>query len=465
MTGEPVAILWFRQDLRLEDNPALQAVSKQPFFAVYIWDEDDPWLPGGASRWWLYKSLNALKQSLRERGIQLVFKKGTPLDILKTLVQDTKASEIYWSRCYEPYARERDKEIKSYFKNRDIACHSFNGSLLVEPWEIQTKSKDSYQVFTPFWNALQRLSFPKPLSIPELKGIGTSVESDSREEGGLQPILWGKGLEETWQPGEKGAWKKLNLFMGKRIENYAHARDYPSEDVTSHLSPHLHWGEISSRKIWHLISGLHGPEALPFLRQLGWREFSYHLLFHFPDLPLKPLRSSFERFPWKENSETLKAWQKGNTGYPFVDAGMRELWYTGTLPNRVRMIVASFLVKHLLLPWQRGEEWFWDTLVDADLANNAVSWQWVAGCGADAAPYFRIFNPILQSEKFDPDGAYIKKWVPELKALEAPHIHFPSRASPEILKNSGIQLGITYPYPVVDHVFARKRALEAFKTL
>ncbi|MBP9776703.1 MAG: deoxyribodipyrimidine photo-lyase [Alphaproteobacteria bacterium] len=465
MTQEKPAIVWLRQDLRLADNPALQAAANHPFFAVYIWDEKDPWSPGGASRWWLHKSLNALKQSLRERGVQLIFKRGNPLHILKALTNETKACGVYWNRCYESYAINRDKEIKSYFKNEGIPCQSFNGSLLAEPWEIQTKTKGPYQVFTPFWKVLQSLSFPKPNPIPDLQGWNVPIVSDSIKEWGFHPTLWGQGLEETWQPGEKGAWERLNRFLEEGMEAYARKRDYPSENGSSHLSSYLHWGELSPRQIWHQTSLVHGAEALPFLRQLGWREFSYHLLFHFPELPSKPLRSSFSHFPWEVNADALKAWQTGKTGYPLVDAGMRELWHTGSMHNRVRMVVASFLVKHLLLPWQKGEEWFWDTLVDADLANNAISWQWVAGCGADAAPYFRIFNPTLQSQKFDPEGTYIKQWIPELQALDSVYIHSPWQASPEVLERAGIQLGTTYPFTIIDHSFARKRALEALKTL
>ena len=465
MHQENPVILWLRQDLRLEDNLALQAAANHPFFAVYIWDEKDPWSPGGASRWWLHKSLHSLRQSFEARGIQLVFKRGNPLHILKNIVEKTKTCAIYWNRCYEPHAINRDQEIKSYFKGMDIPCQSFKGSLLVEPWEIQTKTKGFYQVFAPFWKVLQSLSFPKPIPIPDFQGWKTPVDSESLEDWGLQPILWGAGLEQTWQPGEKGAWKKLNQFLNNGIEDYTKKRDYLSENYTSHLSPYLHWGEISPAQIWHQASLSHGVETLPFLRQLGWREFSYHLHFHFPELASKPLRPSFSCFPWKMDSQALKTWQIGKTGYPLVDAGMRELWHTGWMHNRVRMIVASFLVKDLLIPWQKGEEWFWDTLVDADLANNATSWQWVAGCGADAAPYFRIFNPCLQSEKFDPTGAYIKKWIPELQALDAPHIHSPWQAPSEVLKKAEVQLGTTYPFPIVDHAFARNRALAALRTL
>lgn len=459
------SLLWLRQDLRLEDNPALQAASHHPLIAVYIWDEQDPWSPGGAAQWWLHKSLMSLQHSFEERGIQLVFKRGNPLRVLKDLAEKTKCGSIYWNRCYEPYAIRRDQDIKTYLESIDIDCKSFNGSLLVEPWEIQTKTKGPYQVFTPFWNALQSLSFRHPLPLPDMQGWEGHVPSENLEEWGWCPKKWALGLDKTWEPGERGAWKTLHRFLDQDVELYPQKRDFPSEEMTSHLSPHLHWGEISPVQVWHQLSLVYGTQALPFLRQLGWREFSYHLLFHFPDLPSSSLKPAFKEFPWESNEQALNAWQQGKTGYPLIDAGMRELWHTGWMHNRVRMVVASFLVKDLLLPWQTGEAWFWDTLVDADLANNAASWQWVAGCGADAAPYFRIFNPSLQSQKFDPEGAYIKKWVPELQALDPPYIHSPWQAPAEILEKAGIQLGKTYPFPIVDHGIARKKALEALNSV
>lgn len=459
------SLLWLRQDLRLEDNPALQAASLQPLIAVYIWDEQDPWSPGGAAKWWLHKSLLSLQHAFGEREIQLILRRGNPLKILKELAEEIKCGSIYWNRCYEPYAIKRDQKIKTYFKGTDIHCESFKGSLLLEPWEIQTKTKGPYQVFTPFWKALQNHSFPHPQPIPDLQGWKEQVPSETFKDWGWASKNWMTGLEKSWKPGESGAWNTLDRFLRKDIDTYAGKRDFPFEQATSHLSPYLHWGEISPAQVWHQLSLTHGGNALPFLRQLAWREFSYHLLFHFPKLPTEPLRPSFKMFPWKSNPQDLEAWQRGQTGYPLVDAGMRELWHTGYMHNRVRMIVASFLIKDLLLPWQTGEAWFWDTLVDADLANNSASWQWVAGCGADAAPYFRIFNPSLQSQKFDPEGQYIKKWVPELLNLASPYLHSPWQAPPEILEKGGVKLGTTYPYPIVDHGFARKRALEALATL
>lgn len=457
------AIFWLRQDLRLEDNPALHAASKHPLLALYIWDEDDPCPPGGAARWWLCRSLISLQRSFKERGVQLVFKQGKPIEIIEKLISEINGCAVYWNRCYEPHAIKRDKEIKSQLKNTGISCESFKASLLAEPWELQTKTDKPYQVFTPFWKAFQCLTFPKPLPIPDIYGYQPSIFSDEIETWGLNPTLWGSGLQDTWRPGEVGAWEKMNGFLEGRIEKYATHRDFPSENFTSRLSPHLHWGEISPTQIWQLAINLYGEDAFPFLRQLAWREFSYHLLFHFPNLPSDPLRPSFKKFPWENNSEALKAWQEGKTGYPIVDAGMRELWHTGWMHNRVRLIVASFLVKDLLIPWQKGEEWFWDTLVDADLANNAASWQWVAGCGADAAPFFRIFNPVLQSQKFDPQGVYIKKWVPELKDLDSSHIHAPWEIAPERLREANVKLGENYHPPIIDHSFARQRALDAFR--
>jgi deoxyribodipyrimidine photo-lyase len=465
MGDKQPAVLWLRQDLRLEDNPALEAASKHPLLALYIWDEEDPGTPGGAARWWLGRSLSSLKSSFEEHGVQLVFKRGRPLEIIKELIDETKACAIYWNRCYEPHAVKRDREIKRRLRDMGIICESFKASLLAEPWELQTKSEKPYQVFTPFWKAFQSLTFPKPLPTPNMCGYKPVVSKNDIQTWGLDPTLWGSGFQDTWRPGEAGAWEKMNGFLGGKIEKYAAQRDYPSSNFTSRLSPHLHWGEISPGQIWHVVNPLYGKDASPFLRQLAWREFSYHLLFHFPELPSEPLRPSFKHFPWESNSEALKAWQKGKTGYPIVDAGMRELWHTGWMHNRVRLIVASFLVKDLLISWQKGEEWFWDTLVDADLANNAASWQWMAGCGADAAPFFRIFNPVLQSQKFDPQGVYIKKWVPELVSLGASHIHAPWEAPPEILRQAGVKLGENYPPPIIDHSFARQRALDAFRLL
>lgn len=459
------AIVWFRQDLRLKDNPALIAASQSPVLAVYIWDADDPWLLGGAARWWLHHSLKSLQKSLNSQGVPLILKRGKPLEVLKQLADETQASSLYWNRCYEPYAIERDKKIKAHFKDQGFICESFKGSILIEPWNLLNQSGKPYQVFTPYWKALQKENISTSFPEPQLQGSQGQVRSDDLKDWNLTSDKWSHEFSTVWKPGEQGAWDKLESFLEKNVLSYEKGRDFPNLDTTSHLSSHLHWGEISPEQIWHASIKSTGLEAMPFLRELGWREFSTYLLYHFPDLPKKPLNPKFQDLPWNEDHEGLTAWQKGQTGYPLIDAGMRQLWRTGWMHNRVRMVVASFLIKDLLISWQRGEEWFWDTLVDADLGNNAASWQWVAGCGADAAPYFRVFNPILQSEKFDPEGNYIRKWVPELSKLSSPYIHAPWQAPKAMLEKEGIQLGIDYPFPIIDHKIARIRALEAFKSL
>ncbi len=465
MSNDQPAILWFRQDLRIKDNPALQAAAKYPIVAVYIFDDEDPWKPGGASCWWLYESLKSLKESLKNKGVQLIFKRGRPLEILNQLVETVRPQALYWNRCYEPYAVKRDQVIKTYLKDKGVHCESFKGGLLAEPWELETKNGCAYKVFSPFWKTLQQFVKPNIFSTPMLQGWKGTLKSDQLDDWKLSPTLWGSGLRKKWCPGEIGAWTTLKNFLDNSFENYAEKRDYPSENATSALSPHLHWGEISPAQLWNDITLSYGAEAFPFLRQLAWREFSYHLLYYFPNIPIHPIKSIFADFPWESNPDFLKAWQNGQTGYPLIDAGMRELWHTGWMHNRVRMVVASFLVKDLLIPWQKGEEWFWDTLVDADLANNSVSWQWVAGCGVDPAPYFRVFNPVLQSQKFDSTGTYIKKWVPELRNLEPPFLHSPWTAPASCLTNAEIRLGVDYPLPIVEHDFARKRALSIFHKL
>lgn len=466
--SETPAIVWFRKDLRLSDNPALIQGAKVPIIPVFIWDDNDPYKPGGASKWWLYKSLISLQKSLLDHGLKLVLRRGNPLTILKEIAASHNVSAIYWNRCYEPYEIERDKEIKEFFKET-LDCQSFNASLLAEPWMLKTRSGSPYQIFTPYWKALRAWEeFPYPLLLPSnLTGYKQPILSDRLEDWGLYPHPdWSKGLNEEWSPGEEGAQQNLSSFLASSLQRYTQDRNLPNYEGTSKLSPHLHWGEISPRQIWHSILkadlGELSQDSWGFLSEIAWREFSYYLLYHFPELPTSSLRKQFDRLPWIEDEQSLHKWQKGMTGFPIVDAGMRQLWEIGWMHNRVRMITASFLVKDLLISWKEGAKWFYDTLVDADLANNSLNWQWVAGCGVDAAPYFRIFNPVLQGQKFDPQGKYVRRWVPELSLLPDRYIHNPWDAPGHILESAGIKLGENYPFPIVDHKEARERALEAF---
>ena len=471
----PPVILWFRQDLRLHDNPALMAAleTKHPIIPLYILDETPSLTLGGASRWWLHHSLSALDQSLQATGAKLVLRRGTAKEILQQLVAQTGAQHVFWNRRYDTTGIAIDKEIKENLLSTGINCESFNSHLLFEPWTIKNKQGKPFQVFTSFWNhCLGQGKVPKPLPRPQQVN-GMKLPSDVLETWALLPTKpdWAHGLRESWQPGEVAATAKLQKFLEHSMASYKDDRNFPDLKATSRLSPHLRWGEISPKAIYYevmrTLQGMPGeePGGYNFLSEIGWREFSYHLLFHFPEMPTISLRPQFRDFPWREDEALFTLWAKGLTGYPIVDAGMRELWHTGWMHNRVRMIVASFLTKDLLLPWQKGASWFWDTLVDADIANNSASWQWVSGCGVDAAPYFRAFNPVLQGEKFDPEGEYVRHWIPELKNLPNEVVHQPWKASPQILKTADVELGATYPKPIVDHDKARKIALEVFREL
>lgn len=469
-------IVWFRQDLRLLDNPALNAaVEAGEILPVYILDDESAgdYAIGGAGRWWLHQSLRALDSDLRGH---LRCYKGRPLDVLTGLINQTGADGVYWNRCYEPFAIARDKDIKSTLKDRGLDVRSFNGSLLWEPHEALKEDGTPYKVFTPYYKkgCLGRAGEPRePLPRPDrIDYYSFKSDSASIDDLGLMPdINWYNGMAEDWTPGEVGARARLEAFLQSGLRGYKEDRNRPDLHNVSRLSPHLHWGEVSPHTVWHASRAVEVAEGLErdgghFRSELGWREFSYSLLYHYPDLPRENLQKKFDRFPWQDvDPEVLRRWQSGQTGYPIVDAGMRELWQTGWMHNRVRMIVGSFLVKHLMLHWHHGERWFWDTLVDADLANNSASWQWIAGCGADAAPYFRIFNPITQATKFDPNGDYIRKFVPELKDLPSKYLGAPWEAPADVLAQAGIQLGDTYPQPIVDHKQARERALEAFSSL
>ena len=461
------AIVWLRQDLRLCDNPALTTAlnNHSPIILLYILDEINIRPLGGASRWWLHHSLQALMASLAPYSASLCLRRGDPHAIMTSLIQQEKTlSAIYWNRLYEPQAIARDTQLKSSLKNAGIEVHSFNGNLLTEPTHIKTGQQGIFKVFTPYARVAQNILvdsltiLPPPQKIPSFTPPLTSDELTSWDLLPTQPD-WAASFTQ-WQPGEHGAQDRLEHFMTHDLENYATLRDRPDNPSTSYLSPHLHFGEISPRQVWQMLYPHTPGEAL--LRQLLWREFSTYLLYHFPDLPKKNFRPLFDQFAWQTNEATLRAWQQGKTGFPLVDAGMRELWKTGYMHNRVRMVTASFLTKDLLIDWRRGEQWFWDTLVDADLANNIASWQWVAGCGADAAPYFRIFNPTLQSQKFDPNGDYIRRHLPELKKLPARYIHEPHKAPPSLLAEAGLVLGQNYPSPIVNHKQARQLALEQY---
>ncbi len=477
-TSGKAALFWIDLDLRLADNPALERAAARggAVIPVFVWspEDDAPWPLGAASRWWLHQSLCELDAALNRHGSRLIVRKGPTAESLVRLASETGAASVHWNRRYEPAAMAKEREVKRRLEDRGIAAESCPGNLLFEPGAILNASGKPFQVFTAFWRAC--LAMP---DAPELVEATARLENPaawprSLSIAGLQlepKVDWAGGMRDTWTPGENGARARLKAFLESAVERYPTERDRPDREGVSGLSPHLHFGEIAARSVWRaahriwMAGGRLAQGAEAFLRQIAWREFSHHLLFHFPHTEREPLRVEFRGFPWRMDANALKAWTRGQTGYPLVDAGMRELWRSGWMHNRVRMNAASFLVKHLLLPWQEGAAWFWDTLVDAGLANNTMGWQWTAGCGADAAPYFRIFNPVLQGEKFDPEGSYVRRWVPELAKLPNAFIHRPWEAPPLVLSEAGVQLGKTYPKPIVDRDFARKRALAAMASM
>ena len=457
-------IIWFRQDLRLADHSALTAASiKGPIIALYILDDETPgaWKIGAASRWWLHKSL----ENLNTR-IPLVLRHGRADDVLAEILLESKASAVHFTRDYAPWSGALEQRIKVLCENSGASCHRHGGFLLHEPESIRNGSGEPYKVYTPYSRGCFASGEPRPLKpIPKFEIHPSKIKTEKLTDWNLLPTKpdWSAGFSETWKPGDENAVHLLHQFLDDGLMDYAEGRDRPDRPFTSRLSAHLHFGEISPHQIWHATrsamakaGGALDRSGEKFLKEVLWREFSYHLLYHWPHFPDQPFKPEYSDFPWATNPQALKKWQKGQTGYPIVDAGMRELWHTGIMHNRVRMITASFLIKDLLIPWQTGEHWFWDTLVDADIGANSASWQWVAGCGADASPYYRIFNPVLQGQKFDPEGVYVKKWVPELKDVPTEFIHCPWEM-PVPPKS--------YAKRIVDHAMARHRALEAFKKI
>lgn len=470
-------LVWFRRDLRLADNPALHAAKHAHIIPIYIHapDEERPWQAGAASNWWLHHSLVALATQLAARGSRLIIRRGESLAVLQQLIKETDADAVLVNRLYEPAALARDQEIKRTLTAQGIRYQSFASALLFEPWEVKTAGGTPYKVFTPFWHACQKLGLPSHLTpaVRTLPTVPRQLKSLAIEELQLLPAIpWDAQFYPHWQPGQTAAHQQLKRFLKQKLTAYATGRDVPAQAATSRLSPHLHFGEITPRQIAYAVEhATHTTrtralqqQAQAFLREIVWREFTHYILYHFPATTHKPLNPRFEQFPWHtRKTRLLRAWQRSQTGFPIIDAGMRELWQTGSMHNRVRMLVGSLLTKNLGQHWLSGAKWFWDTLVDADLAQNSFNWQWIAGCGADAAPYFRIFNPVMQSEKFDPRGEYIRRWLPELAQLPDKFIHAPWLAPAQVLQAGKLRLGKDYPLPICDLKLTREEALLAYK--
>jgi deoxyribodipyrimidine photo-lyase len=475
MTEAP-ALLWFRQDLRLGDNPALHAAAGRPLLPVYVLDDESGgrWAPGGASRWWLHHSLAALRADLAGRGLPLLLARGRAEAVVPALAEAIGAAEVFAGRMHEPWMREGDRRVEEALKGAGRTLRLFTSATLRAPSEIATGDGRPYSMYAPFAKAALKLGPPgDPLPVPEgLRAVSSPPEGEALDALRLLPQPpepdWAAEFSTLWRPGEAGGRERLERFLQRPLADYSTARNDPGIEGSSGLSPHLHWGEVSPRQVWHAaLKTAEGDEerARPFFNEILWREFSLHLLWHRPDMPEAPLRPQFARFPFSPDPELLRAWKRGRTGYPVVDAGMRQLWRLGWMHNRVRMIAASLLVKHLLQPWQEGSAYFWDTLVDADLGNNSMSWQWIAGSGLDSAPYFRVFSPVAQGEKFDPEGRYVRRFVPELAKLPDRYVHRPWEAPEAVLRGAGVLLGRDYPRPIVEHAAGRQRALDAFAAM
>ncbi len=479
-----IALWWLRQDLRLADNPALAAAAGGMVLPVFVLDDAaaGKWAMGGAHRWWLHGSLQSIGHDLEALGAPLVLRRGDAAAILPALAREDGATEVHTGCLMEPWARRQAEAVAAALGDVPLRLH--RASTLLDMDAVKTKAGGVYGVYTPFARACRAMGQPpKPLPAPTSLTAPTGVASDALESWGLLPTKpdWAGGFRDTWQPGEASAHRRMQRFMQDALTQYSTGRNLPGQHLTSMLSPHLHWGELSPAQVWHAAAGvpggdaakqetqnleaLHGEALQTFQGEILWHEFAAYLLWHNPHLPDRPLKPGFAKLQWRDDASALRAWQQGRTGVPIVDAGMRQLWHIGWMHNRVRMITGSFLVKHLLVSWVDGEAWFWDTLVDGDLAANAASWQWVAGSGTDAQPFFRVFNPVSQGQKFDADGAYVRRWVPELAKLPDRYLHAPWEAPAKVLADAGVTLGESYPNPVVDLAVGRDRAMAAFQAM
>lgn len=469
-----VALLWLRNDLRVTDHAAWQWATEHNVAMVPVYihapDEATDWTPGSASQWWLQHSLQSLQHDIEQRGGRLIVRRGSSAETILSLARETRATHVYWQRTHEPSLRKRDDQVANVLRASGINYH-INEPLLHAPAKLLKSDGTPYRVFTPFFRVWEKqLLLSAPLSPPAaLSAISTSIPSLNLDELQLAPPhRWHKKLARHWQPGEQTALTRLDTVATSLASAYERDRDVPAIDGTARLSAALHFGELSPQQVyWALLHNQTDPEKSHALRrQLAWREFAHYVLWHFPHTSDEPMDIRFKQFPWRTNSaHLLRAWQHGQTGIPIVDAGMRQLWESGWMHNRVRMIAASFLTKHCRIPWQEGARWFWETLVDADLANNSMGWQWVAGCGVDAAPYFRVFSPLRQSEKFDAAGDYIARWVPELARLPPAYRHAPWQLPSQVAAKIDFRLGRDYPAPIVDLERERQAALDAYKSI